>query len=148
VDAGGASNPIELANGGGATFSLVSLVAGPGLKNLPFDLNVANAGVLNVTGTFLGGATVSTVFNLGSGYSTFDLPAGWDNLTAVQFFGSGSLWDGNVIALDDILVSPTAVSLTPTVASEVPEPGSLILLTGTCLVCFGLMRRRRLREKA
>jgi len=148
VDAGGGSDPIQLTNAGGATFTLVSLVAGPGLKNLPFSYNPLNADVLNVTGTFFGGGTISTSFDLGSGYSTFDLPSGWDNLTGVQFYGSGAPLGGNAIALDDILVNPSASSITQVPPSEVPEPSSLILLAGTSLVCVGLIRRRRRAAKA
>lgn len=145
VDSGAGSDSIQMASTDGSTFSLVNLVAGPGLKNRPFAPNPFNAQVLNLTGTISGGGIVSTSFNLAGGYTTFDLPAGWDNLTAIHFYGSGAPSGGNSIALDDIFVSLNQTNLAR--LNEVPEPGSLLLLATGFFACSALLRAKRKRQE-
>ena len=88
---------------------------------------------VTLTGTVVGGQTLVTTFQMTNPYqfTTFTLPADWNNLVSVTFGGS---------ALNPQFLPST--NLDNIQASEVPEPSCILLLsTGLAGLC-GVLRRK------
>lgn len=88
------------------------------------------AGTLELIGTLLGGATVSTVLGSADAWSTQTL-SGFVNLTSVEFRGHSAY----AVGIDNLVLDTSR---------SVPEPGSLALAS-LALAGLGLRGRKRVR---
>lgn len=104
----------------------------------PFDLlsidfgglaTGTNPGIIDATGFFAGGGTISQAVDPNALFSTFLFP-GFTNLASLQF---GLRVAGRDVALDNIVVAPAAV----------PEPTSLLLFGSGAAALLVKARRRK-----
>jgi hypothetical protein len=104
----GGLTAITMGNTLGQSFSLSSFEAAPPyLSSQPYA-SEHNSTRIDVTGTQVGGGTLSASFNLTPDtFQTFTLPSGWANLTSVMLAGwaptcgSTGCWE---VAIDNIVV--------------------------------------------
>ena len=94
---------------------------------------VGSLRAVTLTGTAVGGQTLITTFQITNPYqfTTFTLPADWNNLVSVTFGG---------ISLDPRFLP--SMNLDNIHASQVPEPSSILLLSAGLAGLCGVRRRK------
>jgi len=119
--------------GSGGPFSLVRFDAAAIYNN--------GANTLTLTDHLSGGGTVVQVFNLPSGnpsaqWATYTLPAGWTNLTSVDFD-----WGDNNVGLDNVDVIAGAASAAAPVP-VLPASGLAVLVLALLAAASAALRKR------
>lgn len=135
------NSDFETFEGGSATWTLS---AGAPFSLARFDAAAIydnGANTLTLTGHLSGGGTVVQVFNLPSGnpsaqWATYTLPAGWTNLTSVDFD-----WAGNNVGLDNVNVTVGAASVAAPVPM-LPASALAVLVLALLAAASAALRKR------
>jgi hypothetical protein len=134
-DAPGLAFPVTMTQVGGGSFSLVSFDGDKMWLNDEEALagGFGNAQFIHVVGNFAAGGQITEDFFLdgSANFQHFDFAQGWTGLESVIWSGSRIETDGDFsMAVDNISTS------------NVPEPGSLLLLGSGLVGLTGLLRRK------